>query len=563
MSVGEVNFYSFFTKYSLLDEYGFSSGLLNRLFRKVLPTVPDGDTAEHYLLGRENSVSYIVSRMDFDAIPDSPIARQLDLSLIALCSKVVAFGLDNHVKAKYTYLQLDSGPFEDLQLRICHLSKRTGTSDCGILNSLGAVESLIIKLRKNKDKIGTNFHLTLITRRMLEYTARIRELVDLRANIRSRAHWEVLLEEYIQYSRSKDSLRRYVDRHADLVALEIVEHTSSKGQHYIAEDRKEYWSFFYKSLLGGGIIALFAFLKIIVNSYQLSPFGYAFWYSLNYALCFVLVKQLGGIIATKQPALTASTIAKNIDKRGDLRVDSINSVTVLVRKAIRSQFISVIGNFLMALTLAGVLMYALELFDVTVLADHVRPDYLIGRVVPSVSLVFYAAVAGFFLALSGLISGYVDNKVVSSKIARRVRGSRRFFNSRRLATFVDKKIGVFVGNVSLGIFLGTAFLLSYLLPFQVDIRHIAFSSANAGFALVKLTPDVQIVLLALTGALLIGLVNFTVSFAITLYLALKSRGAGAKLIPEIISSVLKDFVKNPLRYFIMMADEKTADQDIS
>jgi len=148
----------------------------------------------------------------------------------------------------------------------------------------------------------------------------------------------------------------------------------------------------------------------------------------------------------------------------------------------------------------------------------------IKNVVPSGSLVFFAAIAGFFLALSGLISGYVDNKVVASKFAHRIRSNQMFLKSKRLATYVEKKAGALVGNIFLGFFLGSTFLLSGLLPFQMDIRHIAFSSANVGYAIMDYDFDSNTILIALAGALLIGLVNFIVSFSITLYLALKSRG---------------------------------------
>ena len=545
----KLDFYSFFTKYSLMEEYGFTVGLINRVFRKVLPTVPDTNTVEYFLLNQQDSVSSLLSLLNLENIKGSEIHGQLDLSIKALCSKVIAFGLDKTIKAKYNFLNLNSEPFENLLEKITRLTEYNKEEVSALLDSLEAIEILIIELRKKKNRIGTNFHLTLTTRRILEYTGRIKQLVDLRLNISSQNHWEYLLSEYLVYLKNKDSLRTYIGRHSDLVALEIVEHTSNKGQKYIAETRKDYRSFFNRSMLGGGIIAVFALFKMHIDTYQFTQLNDAFFFSLNYALCFVLVKQTGGIIATKQPAMTASTIAKNIDAEDDLIIDSMESVTILIRKVFRSQFISVAGNFLMALTLACLIVLSFQLFNSGFLSGIIKPEYLIETVVPSLELVLFASVAGIFLALSGLISGYVDNKVVDANIGHRIRHSSIFLKSERFSSYLEKKAGVLAGNISLGFFLGSAFLLSTIFPFAIDIRHIAFSSAHVGYAVMSFDFQYTTIILALFGALLIGFINFLVSFSITLYLALKSRGANFRLIPKLIKALMADFFKNPLYYF--------------
>jgi len=532
-----------------MEEYGFSSGLMSRIFRKILPIAPDSNTIEYVLLQKKEAVPFLLSLLDLNTIADSYISQQLVLSIKALCAKVVAFGIDSNIKAKYNSLELTSKPFEDLLEKINNLDGCTDSEGKALMASLDSIILLINQLRKNKNKIGTNFHLTITTTKILEYTFRIKELLDLKINLGSRKHWESMFLKHAEYLKIRDSVRRYIRRNSDLLALVIVEHTSNKGQKYIAENRKEYWSFFYKSLLGGSIISIFALVKLYIDSFELMQFKNALFFSLNYALCFITVKQLGGIIATKQPAMTASTIAKNIDKRGDLQIDSINSIIVLTRKVFRSQFISIIGNFIMAFSLACLSMYILQYFGSDKLSSIVKPRYLIKNVVPSTQLIFFAAIAGIFLALSGLISGYVDNKVVASKIAHRIRYNTLFFKSKRLATYAEKKAGALVGNISLGFLLGSCFLLSNLLPFEVDIRHIAFSSSYVGYSIMSYDYNLDTIILALLGALLIGLINFLVSFSITLYLALKSRGASFKLIPKIVFNILKDFAFNPLYYF--------------
>lgn len=545
----QLNFYSLFTQYSLMDDYGFASGLTSRLFRKVLPPVPEEGTVDYYLLGKKNAVAEALQLLDFEHISSSYIAIELDRSIKALGSKVAAFGMDNNMQAKFHFLGINAECFEVLLRELSSISPDNEPDISTILESLTEIDGIIFTLRERKREIGINLHLTVVTRRILEYIERLRELIELKANLKSRTHWEAIFSRHIQYSKEKNSIRAFIRRHSDLLAFEIVEHTSSKGEKYIADSRHEYWNFFRKSALGGALIACFALFKIILDGHGYGPLQSALVFSINYALCFVLVKQVGGIIATKQPAMTASTIAKNVDKDGDLVLGTIQEINVLIRKVFRSQFISLVGNFVVALLFACIIAKCLHWFDLSQYDKAIKPSYLLKTVKPSLQLVSFAATAGVFLALTGLISGYFDNKVVASKIAYRINNNKWWLKSKLISSFVEKNAGALLGNISLGFFLGCSFLLSNVLPFSVDIRHIAFSSANLGYALMNNVFDLQTILLSLVGVVLIGLTNFLVSFSITLFLALKSRGATIKLLPKLLMSTLLDFFRKPMGYF--------------
>lgn len=555
MNLHQLNFYTFFTLYSRLDGYGFSHGLRNRLYRKLVPRVPAKDSIEYLLLHTPNGLQQALEHLNLDTIGGSSIENHLNLSIKALCSKIIAFGLDHNIREKYHLLRVDAQAFENLLYKVNspNFNKQNEIKD--ILLCLESVGELVVFLRKNKRKIGTNIQLTATTRTVLEYISRVKDLLVLKQNITSEKHWKELFENFVTYSKNKNSIRNYLKRHSDLVALEIVEHTSVQGQKYIAENKIEYKQFFIRSLQGGSIIAVFALLKIIIESYAFTNTQNAILFSLNYALCFVIVKLTGGVIATKQPALTASTIVRHIDQQDDLVIDSIKSVVLLTRKVFKSQLISIIGNFLMALSLACGIAWIFVLSESSYLQRRIRPVYLINNALPSFKLVFYAGVAGIFLALSGLIAGYFDNKVLTNRLAYRIANSKTFFKSEKLAQFVEKKIGALLGNIFLGIFLGTAFLLSSILPFDVDIRHIAFSSANVGYSIMTYDFSLKMILLSVLGVLTVGLVNLVVSFSITFYLTLKSRGGSFRLIPKILLSIMKDFFTQPISYLIFRREK--------
>lgn len=546
----ELSYYSFFTKYSLMEDYGFGSGLINRIYRKILPSVPDEKSFEFFLLKNQNNIKHILNSIDFTKIENSIISDELNTSIKALCSKIAAFGLDSDIYTKLKLFRIESDPFRALLSEIHSLENCDSKKTQSFISLLERIESNIHSLRKYKRKLGVNLHLTIVTRRILEYVNRVKDLIDLKLNITSQTHWEAIIKKYFSYIKNKDSIRRFISRHLDLLTIEVVEHTSNKGEKYIAENGKEYRSFFYKAMFGGLVISFFALLKIIFGSYELTSLGYALIFSLNYAVCFILVKQFGGIIATKQPAMTASTIAKRIDKNDNLEIDSIKDVLTVIKKALSSQFISLVGNFTTALVFACIIFKVLELFGIQN-SLGIQPEYLLKGVMPSFSLISYAATAGIFLALSGLISGYIDNKIIASKVVFRMKNSNSFLRNDVLTNFVKNKGGAFLGNISLGFLLGSAFLLSWIFPLSIDIRHIAFSSSYVGYSIMSQSFDITILLKAIMGVLLIGLTNLVVSFSITLLLALKSRGAKISLIPQLLFSLFKDFISNSLEYFIV------------
>jgi len=241
------------------------------------------------------------------------------------------------------------------------------------------------------------------------------------------------------------------------------------------------------------------------------------------------VDMLHFTIATKQPAMTAALIAAAIDKGRQ----TLDELVELVVRVLRSQFIAIVGNVALAMPTA----YAIAWLWRGVSGQHlVNPDkaqFLLHELDPIHSLAIpHAAIAGVCLFLSGLIAGYYDNKAVYGQIGvrlRQLRWLRKLFGKARLARvaeYVGNNLGGLAGNVFFGVLLGSTGTLGFLFGLPLDIRHITFSSANFAFALVGLEHQLswQQWVLCLSGILLIGLTNLTVSFALALLVALRSRG---------------------------------------
>ena len=180
----------------------------------------------------------------------------------------------------------------------------------------------------------------------------------------------------------------------------------------------------------------------------------------------------------------------------------------------------------------------------------------------------YACFTGFFLFLSGLIAGYVDNHVVYGRISDRIKSHPVFQNTmstkrlNRLVKMVDTSAGALTGSICLGFFLGCAGPLGKFLGIPFDIRHITISAGNTAIGFYGLDHNVPIgyLLTIVGGVLLIGFLNFLVSFSLAFWVAVKSRGIKLKDYPEFFSLLGRYFRRHPKDFIwppssIRMAEE--------
>jgi site-specific recombinase len=110
---------------------------------------------------------------------------------------------------------------------------------------------------------------------------------------------------------------------------------------------------------------------------------------------------------------------------------------------------------------------------------------------------------------------------------------------------------VLLGNVFLGFGLGSMGTIGTILGLPLDIRHVAFASAQFGTALEVLhfaLPLGEIAQIAV-GVALIGLVNFLVSFGLSLAVAMESRGVTFVETRELLSHLAERLWHRPIDWF--------------
>ena len=175
---------------------------------------------------------------------------------------------------------------------------------------------------------------------------------------------------------------------------------------------------------------------------------------------------------------------------------------------------------------------------------------------------FFAAVAGIGLFLSGLVSGYFDNQARYHRLGPRIAAAPRLARlgrerASRLGDYLDAHYGAIIGNLFFGMYLGLVGALGNLTGLPIDIRHVAFSSANLGTALATLGYDALAGILpwAIAGIFGIALVNLVVSFSLALYVALQSRRVGSAQILRLGMVLLRRLAQNPLAFVLPPRDK--------
>ncbi len=425
------------------------------------------------------------------------------------------------------------------------------------------VESLndIQTLKKNAHHQGISLQLSYSLHRISQQIERLQLLFDIYLTPKlSALNLAKLVHQLLQNELSKNSIKQQLNDTTYLLAHQITEHESKTGEHYIAETKADLRKMFSSSCGGGVFASLMTVIKILLHHLQFAPFWQAFAYSLNYAAGFVGIQLTHATLATKQPAMTASKIAHALDTNTQQNdVESMKGLALMIGKVSRSQLISFTGNLLVVFPLSFAIAWLWKYMNGTDIVSENEANKMLHDVHPFLNPTwFYACITGVFLFVSGIISGYYDNKVIYSKIPSRLRHHptlQKILPKRillGLSNYVEHNLGSLIGNICLGFFLGTAGFLGFIFGLPFDIRHITISSGNYAIALFTLLENIkwQYALTCLGGVLGIGVFNFLISFGLAIFVAARSRKVKAIQFIALLKWTWIYFKKYPKDFFI-------------
>ncbi|MDX5333973.1 MAG: site-specific recombinase [Gammaproteobacteria bacterium] len=419
---------------------------------------------------------------------------------------------------------------------------------------LEQVAEQISLFRKRAVKRGTSIGLTYLLERLDQTLERIENLLDLLDPDdaeKRRSTGVRLFKQMVVNNARRHSLRALWQENVKLLSRSVTENASHTGEHYITRNRAEYLQMLWSGAGAGLIIAFMALIKLEVVELGLSRGLQTLLVCLNYGLGFVLIHILHFTVATKQPAMTAARFAAAVEQ-GDRGMANLKKLADLMIDVGRSQFVAVLGNVLVALPVAILVGWAyLELWHTPVL-DAQAANYQIKQLSPITGLaLFHAAIAGLWLFVSGLIAGFFDNRCAYLDLPGRLREHpllRRIIPTglrERIADYIDGNYGALAGNFFFGVLLGVTGYIGYLLSLPLDIRHIAFSSANLGYVVAGGMPGWGDMTLYFIFVLLIGAMNLWVSFALAFWVALKARGARIGSVSRLLRVYLQRIAERP------------------
>jgi site-specific recombinase len=370
-----------------------------------------------------------------------------------------------------------------------------------------------------------------------------------------------MCQQAIRSEGERQSAREHIGSTIGLLALRVTENASRTGEHYITSTRTEYFEMWRLAMGGGFIVAFMSLIKLASSQANMAPLGYFMAYAINYACGFMLIHILHLTLATKQPAMTASTIAGAIGEiRGRMRhvENDVARLATLIVDLIRSQIAAILGNVLIAIPTAIIINLALSRLIGQPLMGAEKAHKLIHELSPFESLaLFHAAIAGVCLFVAGLISGYYDNLAAYERIRERIEHAhwlQSLLGSTRLARFaayMDNNLGALAGNFSLGVMLALVGTIGFLTGLPIDVRHVTLSSANFGLAFASLDFNLNAgsIMKTLLGIGLVGFVNLTVSFALALWVAMRARDVALSQTSELVAILLRRFVTAPRQFF--------------
>ncbi|HWJ04204.1 MAG TPA: site-specific recombinase [Steroidobacteraceae bacterium] len=571
-----------------LPNTGFWSALTQRVLGRLLPPAPSPE----YL---RDLVDEVFHRVDdhlwLEAIPlsdwralfdvlgvDGPVfdtarqvcRRELREALRLVSLRLAALGSDAELLRYLPALARHESPFlaqveEALRLLDHHPEQGVDAVVRHLEVLLDQCDEYLATIRRRSHEAGVSVGLVFLLARSEQALARLRQLRQMAFPLAAlddpatTAADRVVLfaQRLVRQENRRNSVRDLFRGNVQLLARRVTEQASKSGEHYVTRSRSEFVQMFRAAAGAGSIIAVMALIKLQLTALHLPLAWEALAFSLNYGLGFVLIHVLHLTVATKQPAMTAATLAAVIDGRDD-REARLDALADLAADVSRTQWVSIAGNVIVTMLVA----FAIALNAVLVFgwqpADPTKAAHLLHDLHPWRSLaLLHAAIAGVFLFLSGLISGYYDNQALYHRVPqrlRRVRWLRRVLGPARLdrlATYVEFNLGALVGNFLFGCMLGCTPVIGVLFGLPLDIRHVAFGSANFAYGLVGLQFDATVatIVVSAAGVLLVGLVNLCVSFSLALRVALRSRGVRPEQTDGLWPRVLRRFLASPRDFF--------------
>lgn len=557
-----------FAETGLPNDRGLMQETSDRLARRFLPRPPEhGQLAELFarIFRHPRDATWIA------AIPDDLMARLAAISggvwrpthdwmvdaIALLCTRISALGLTEDMREDDPTTKLRNSPFFRLP--------RAG---------LDELPGLLVQCRLHTDEVlhhlehhGVSVDVVYcldVIRLGIDRIELLLPLVDQSAEGRLAATRALLYA--LASSRAEDrSLRGLMRNNLRLLARKVIERAGQTGEHYVTATRREWWGMIGSAAGGGVLTAGTCAIKFLTKWGHYPLFIDGMLSAANYAASFIVMQLCGFTLATKQPSMTAAMLAGSIrDAQGPERLDALVS---LIARISRSQFAAACGNILLVIPAAIAFNF--------LWANHYGHDFLdpagatqtIASFHPlSSGTIPYAALTGVLLWMSSLGAGWLENWTTYRRLPEAIEHHRigRVIgrkNAARIARFLARNVSGFGGNATLGFLLGMTPVMGVFFGLPLDVRHVTLSTGSLTLAGVAVGPEgvtTGAYIWASFGIIVIGLLNFGVSFVLALTVAFRARDVSRRERLALWGAVFRRFIRSPLEFFLPVGGAQQA-----
>ncbi len=489
-------------------------------------------------------------------------------ALALIAQRVAGVGLYDAIRVRSPVVPVRGSPFfllpratESLLEALFsfnHSAVPLAEGDCRAL--VDACRETVASVTHNLEHTGVSvdvvYRLELITKNLERYDALLERLTQ-SAPIDRAEGAKQLLVRLIEARRNERALGKILTTNVHLLARKIIERAGHTGEHYITTSRSDYLKMLASAGGGGVLTTGTAATKYLIGWGHFAPFVEGALSAVNYAGSFLVMQLLGFTLATKQPSMTAAALASSMQISAAQK--DLSGLVTMIARITRSQLAAAVGNL-------GLVIPTAFLFDLfwrhrygAPFLDEKTADYVLHSLHPTHSgTIFFAALTGVLLWVSSVGAGWLENWATYRRLPEAIAEHRiGKLVGRRTTAWASRvfmrNISGFGGNVTLGTLLGMTPIAGKFFGLPLDVRHVTLSTGALTFAVASRgldslsSPEVRA---AALGILIIGVLNFGVSFVLALSVALRAREVAYRDRLRMWASVIITLLKSPLQFFL-------------
>ncbi len=515
-----------------------------------------------------------------------PLSGSMSDAMRILAARIAALGVAQDFRDRLPGMSVASLPFLRLP-QLCEAVQlgppRLSMSNEGALSMIDECRDALRQVRAHLEEFGVSVDLVYRIELMTAQLARLEQLVELIVPstidtlARNLGRFALSL---VQAQFKGRSVLELLRTSSHLLARKIVERSGKTGEHYITETSRE-WRMMLLSAAGGGFLTAFtAAIKLLTAELALPIFFASALACVNYAGSFLLMGAVGFTLATKQPSMTAAALAASLESEsgraaGNAQARSVEKLVTLIAQISRSQLAAAIGNVGIVIPTAVAFDFLWRRVTGHPFLGAEKAAHVIESLHPLHSgTIPYAALTGVLLWLSSLGAGWFENWIAYRRLPEALAEHRRLKRllgperAKRFAHAVGTGAASVGGSVTLGCLLGIVPTLGVLFGLPLNVRHVTLSTGSLAFAGSALGAEAITqtgYLMAIAGIVLIGSLNFGVSFVLALGVALRAserwRLGTTTFVRDLTTALAKRIFRDPLEFLLPPRPPPRAKED--